>query len=385
MTMLVCAILAAFVWLTLVFGRGGFWQVREAPKASGPMSHARVVAVIPARNEASGIASTVESLLRQDHPGDLSIVLVDDHSADGTADLARAAAAAVGAVGRLEIVPARDLPAQWTGKLWAVSEGLRQAETRQPDYILLSDADITHAPDNVSTLVRRAERDSLDLVSLMVRLSTATWAEKALIPAFVFFFFMLYPPRWAANPRSKMAAAAGGCMLVRPEVLDRIGGIAAIRGALIDDCALAQAIKSAGGRIRLDPSRHTVSSRVYGSAGEIWEMIARTAFTQLHYSVALLLGTVLAMSLTFAAPPLLTVFARGPAQWLGALTWVAMGVAYYPTLRLYDRSPLWTLTLPLVAVFYSGATVGSAVNYWRGRGGQWKGRAQAVRSRSSTA
>ena len=385
MAVVVCAILVAIVWLTLVFGRGGFWQVREAPKASGPVSHARVVAVIPARNEASGIAATIGSLLRQDQPGDLGIVLVDDHSSDGTADLARAAAEAAGAEHRLEIIPARDLPPQWTGKLWAVSEGLRHAGSQRPDYILLSDADITHAPDNVSSLVRMAERDSLDLVSLMVRLSTATWAEKALIPAFVFFFFMLYPPRWAANPRSKMAAAAGGCMLVRPDILDRIGGIAAIRGALIDDCALALAIKSAGGRIRLDPSRHTLSSRVYGSAAEIWEMIARTAFTQLHYSAALLFGTVLAMSLTFLAPPLLTLLARGPAQWLGAGAWVAMAVAYYPTLRLYDRSPLWALALPLVAVFYSAATVGSAINYWRGRGGQWKGRAQALRSPSSAA
>ena len=370
---------SGLAWLYMLVARGRFWQVAEAPPASGPRSDARVTVVIPARNEAAGIATTVRSLLSQDHRGPLGIVLVDDHSTDGTAEIARAAARGLDAEARLDIVAARDLPPGWTGKLWAVSEGLGRARVMAPDFFLLTDADITHAPDSVSTLVRRALADDLDLVSLMVRLSTETLPEKALIPAFVFFFFMLYPPRWAADPASKSAAAAGGCMLVRPAALERIGGIAAIRGALIDDCSLAAAIKGAGGRIRLDPSRTTMSSRVYGSAGEIWSMIARTAFTQLHYSILLLIGTVLGMGVTYLAPPLLALFATGAARWLGIGAWLAMAAGFYPTLRLYDRYWAWAFALPAVALFYSAATIGSAVNYWRGRGGQWKGRAQAMR------
>ena len=371
--------ISACAWLYLLFARGLFWRVAEAPSATGPMANARVTVVIPARNEAEGIAGTVTSLLTQDHPGPLGIVLVDDHSTDGTADFARAAAQALGAEDRLDIIAARDLPAGWTGKLWAMSEGLDRARATAPDFILLTDADITHASDNVSTLVRRAVADDLDLTSLMVRLSTETLVEKALIPAFVFFFFMLYPPRWAANPRSKMAAAAGGCMLVRPAALEKIGGIAAIRGALIDDCSLAAAIKGTGGRIHLAPSTTTASSRVYGSAGEIWSMIARTAFTQLHYSALLLVGTVLGLAVTYLAPPLLALFAPGPAAWLGLVAWGAMAACFMPTVRLYRRHPAWAFALPAIAAFYATATIGSAVNYWRGKGGQWKGRSQAIR------
>ena len=379
MIMTIIGTISACAWAYLLFARGLFWRVAEAPAATGPMTNARVTVVIPARNEADGIATTVTSLLTQDHPGALGIVLVDDHSTDGTADLARAAARALGAEDRLDIIAARDLPAGWTGKLWAVSEGLDRARDTAPDFILLTDADITHAPDNVSTLVRRALTGNLDLTSLMVRLSTQTLAEKALIPAFVFFFFMLYPPRWAANPRSRLAAAAGGCMLVRPAALEKIGGIASIRGALIDDCSLAAAIKRAGGRIHLAPSRTTTSSRVYGSAGEIWSMIARTAFTQLHYSALLLVGTVLGLAVTYLAPPLLALFAPGPAAWLGLAAWIAMALCFLPTVRLYGRHPAWAFALPAIAAFYSTATIGSAVNYWRGKGGQWKGRSQAMR------
>ena len=379
MIMTIIGGISACAWLYLLFARGLFWRVAVAPAATGPLTNARVTVVIPARNEAAGIAGTVTSLLSQDHPGPIGIVLVDDHSTDGTAELARAAARALGAEDRLDIIAARDLPAGWTGKLWAVSEGLDRARATTPDFILLTDADITHAPDNVSTLVRRALADDLDLTSLMVRLSTETLTEKALIPAFVFFFFMLYPPRWAANPRSRLAAAAGGCMLVRPAALEKIGGIAAIRGALIDDCSLAAAIKHAGGRIHLAPSRTTISSRVYGSAGEIWSMIARTAFTQLHYSALLLIGTVLGLAVTYLAPPLLALFAHGPAAWLGLGAWIAMAACFLPTVRLYGRHPAWAFALPAIAAFYSTATIGSAVNYWRGKGGQWKGRSQAIR------
>lgn len=368
----------ALIWLYLLVARGGFWMVSEVRPRSGPNREARVVAVIPARNEADGIERTIRSLLRQDHAGTLDIVLVDDHSSDGTAELARGAARHLGAERRLDVIAARSLPAGWTGKLWAVSEGLEHAKASAADFILLTDADITHAPDNLSTLLAQAEDQDLDLTSLMVRLSTETWAEKALIPAFVFFFFMLYPPRWAADPTATTAAAAGGCMLVRPAALDRIGGVAAIRGALIDDCALAAAIKRSGGRIRLGPSRTTTSSRVYGSAGEIWSMIARTAYTQLNHSVLLLIGTLFGMALTYLAPPLLALFATGPARWLGCAAWLAMAIAFYPTARLYGRNPVSGLALPAIALFYLGATLASALDSWRGRGGQWKGRSQAM-------
>ncbi len=369
----------ALIWSYLLLGRGGFWNIREAASIQGVPASAAVVAVIPARNEAAGIAGTVSSLLGQMHEGSLDIVLVDDHSSDGTADLARAAARALGAESRLDVIAARALPPGWTGKLWAVSEGLARAREKPAHFYLLTDADIVHAPDNVSSLVKRARKEDLDLTSLMVRLSTETTAEKALIPSFVFFFFMLYPPRMAADPRSRVAGAAGGCMLVRPAAIERIGGIAAIRGALIDDCALAAEIKRSGGRIRLDPSRTTRSSRVYDSAGEIWSMIARTAFTQLRYSWLLVSATMLAMALTYAAPPLLTILATGLARWLGFGAWLAMAFCFVPTARLYDRHPAWGVALPVIAMFYAAATLASAIAYGRGRGGRWKGRVQAAR------
>ena len=367
------------VWLYLLLARGGFWRVQEPIATSAEATDISVVAVIPARNEAVGIATTISSLLRQDHGGPLDIVLVDDHSTDGTADLARSAARALGGEDRLDIVASRDLPLGWTGKLWAVSEGLAHARNRPAQFILLTDADIIHAPDNVSSLVRRALAGNFDLTSLMVRLSTETPSEKALIPSFVFFFFMLYPPRWAADPRSTTAGAAGGCMLVRPASIERIGGIGAIRSALIDDCALAGAIKRTGGRIRLDPSRVTRSSRVYATTGEIWSMIARTAFTQLRYSSLLLLGTLLGMALTYLAPPLLALLATGLPRWLGCGAWLGMACCFYPTARFYDRTPAWGVALPAIALFYSAATFASAVAHWRGRGGRWKGRVQTVR------
>jgi hopene-associated glycosyltransferase HpnB len=377
--MILIALISAVIWVYLLAFRGGFWRVAPPVKPTGPASTASVVAVIPARNEAEGIASTIRSLLGQDHAGPLRIVLVDDHSSDGTAELAHAAAAEIpGGAERLTVIQARDLPQGWTGKLWAVSEGLDRAATLSPDFLLLTDADITHAPDNVRSLAARAERDGLDLVSLMVRLSTETLWEKACIPAFVFFFFMLYPPRWAADPMSRSAAAAGGCMLIRPKAMARIGGIAAIRGALIDDCTLAAHIKRTGGQIQLDATSETTSSRVYQSVGEIWSMIARTAFTQLGYSTPLLIGTLIGLALTYMAPPLFAIFGHGLGRWLGILVWIGMAAAFRPTLTLYGRSWLWGFALPAIALFYAAATIGSAVNYWRGKGGQWKGRAQAV-------
>jgi hopene-associated glycosyltransferase HpnB len=369
--------ISLLIWLYLLFFRGRFWAVAEPAPAPAAAQDRRVVVVIPARDEAAGIGAAVTSLLTQRYAGPLEIVLVDDHSSDGTAEIARRAAQACNAAERLTIIAARDLPPGWTGKLWAVSEGLAQAGTLAPDFLLLTDADIAHGPDNVAQLVDRAEAEQRDLVSLMVKLRCRSLAERAFIPAFVFFFFMLYPPRWAADPKLRLAGAAGGCMLIRPAALRRIGGIAAIRGALIDDCSLAAAIKHSGGSIRLDVTQDTQSLRDYESWREIWTMVARTAFTQLRYSSLLLIGTVLGLALTYLAPPLLAVFGTGPARWLGLAGWLAMALAFLPTVRFYRLNPAWALALPAIAAFYAAATIGSAVNYWRGRGGQWKGRAQA--------
>jgi hopene-associated glycosyltransferase HpnB len=366
-------------WLYLLLFRGWFWAVALPRVPPGAPSRASITVVIPARDEAAGIGAAITSLLTQDHAGPIRIILVDDHSTDGTADLARRAAEAASAGDRLTVLPARDLPPGWTGKLWAVSEGLVRAREIPSDFLLLTDADIVHGPANLSSLARRAEMELCDLVSLMVKLRCRSPAERAFIPAFIFFFFMLYPPRWAGDPRARTAGAAGGCMLIRPAALERIGGIEAIRGALIDDCALAAAVKRSGGRIRLDVTEDAHSIRDYEGWREIWGMVARTAFTQLGYSTPLLIGTVAGLAVTYLAPPLLAIFGTGAARWFGLAAWFAMALAFQPTVRFYGLNTAWALALPAIAGFYAAATIGSAVNYWRGKGGQWKGRAQAIR------
>jgi hopene-associated glycosyltransferase HpnB len=363
------AALTVAIWVYLLLGRGFFWWMREAKFADGPPPPRRVAVVIPARNETGVVGKAVASMVAQEYPGPFEVLLVDDHSADATAAIAREAGA--------RVLAARPLPEGWTGKLWALSEGLREAARSQPDYFLLTDADIVHDPHNLARLVEFAEARGYDLASLMVRLRSETTAEKALIPAFVFFFLKLYPPRWIASDRHAAAGAAGGCVLIRREALEHCGGIAAIRGALIDDCALARAVKRSGGRLWMGLSSTTHSIREYGTFGEIGRMIARSAFSQLHYSALQLAGTVAGMLAMYALPPAL---ALGFGSKLATLAWLMMMAAYLPVLRLYRLSPLWTLALPLVALFYTGATVWSALNYWRGRGGAWKGRAQARRS-----
>lgn len=360
------AALAVLIWLYLLVGRGFFWWTREARFASGPAPLRRIAVVIPARNEARLIGKAVASLTAQDYGGPFEIFVVDDHSTDGTAE------AALGA----RVLAAGPLPEGWTGKLWAVSEGIRAAAAFEADYFLFTDADVVHVPGNLSRLVAHAEAGGYDLASLMVELRCETLAERALIPAFVFFFLKLYPPRWIASARHSTAGAAGGCMLVRREALERIGGIAAIRGELIDDCALARAVKSSGGRVWLGLTSEARSIREYNSFGEVGRMIARTAFTQLGYSPLLLAGTVLGMAAIYLLPPLL---ALGFRSWPGALAWLMMMAAYAPVLRLYRRSLPWAPALPLVALFYTAATVVSAVRYWMGRGGAWKGRTLAGR------
>ncbi len=358
------------IWLYLLLARRAEWREVPIPELQ---SAPRVAIVIPARNEERTVAAAVGSLARQEYPGEFHIVLVDDESTDRTVECARAAAS----VAQLTVVRAAPLPAGWTGKLWALAEGLRYAGRFHPDYLLFTDADIVHPPANLAGLVARAQGGRYSLVSYMATLRCVTLAERALVPAFVFFFFLLYPPRWIRDPRRRTAGAAGGCILIGREALEKIGGLEAIRNELIDDCALARAVKEHGGQVWLGLSPETRSIRDYETFGEIGRMISRTAFTQLRYSIVLLAGTLFAMALVFAVPPALTLTAGEPARYLGAVAWLLMSSAYVPALRYYRRSLLWAPLLPLIALFYAGCTLDSAISHWRGAGGLWKGRVQS--------
>jgi hopene-associated glycosyltransferase HpnB len=370
------------IWVYLGLARGGFWRVRMARSAAPPLFWPSVVAVVPARDEAEVIMESLSALLVQDYPGPFNVVLVDDHSTDGTAALAENAARDLGQADRLTVLAANELPPGWAGKVWAQSEGLAAVKIHFPDaqYFFLTDADIRHAPSTVRSLVARAQTEQRVLTSLMVRLRCESLAERMLIPAFVFFFAKLYPFSKVNDVHSKVAAAAGGCMLANADALGRIGGIAAIKDALIDDCALAAKMKQQGS-IRLDLAEDSYSLRRYDDWTSIWNMIVRSAFTQLRYSPLLLAGTVLGMALTYLAPPVLAIACGGRAAWLAVAAWLVMTTTYCPMLR-YHRQPLWWAPLlPLTALFYLAATLASAWRYWRGRGGQWKGRAQAIPKR----
>jgi hopene-associated glycosyltransferase HpnB len=373
------ASLALAVWIYLLTARGGFWHCAErddwGPARLDPWP--RVAAVVPARNEADGISDSIGSLLEQDYPGSWTVILVDDDSSDGTADIARRAPMAH-ATERLRIVTGRGLPDGWTGKLWAVKQGIDAAMAlpHPPDYLLLSDADIVHSPDSLRRLVAHALRNGLVLTSLMVKLRCKSVAERAAIPAFIFFFQMLYPFSCVNRPNSKIAAAAGGCMLVRADALREAGGIDIIRGALIDDCALAKALKKCGA-IWLGLTERVRSIRPYPALADIRRMVVRSAYAQLNYSPLLLSGTVVAMVLTYLVPPLLAIFDSGVARLLGITAWTLMAIAFQPTLRLYRLSPLWGVALPAIASLYLLFTLDSAYQYVRGRGGSWKGRVQA--------
>ena len=358
------------VWIYLIAFRGRFWRVQPALERLAPANAAKVAAIVPARNEAESIARSLGSLLDQGYAGEFAIVLVDDNSTDGTAEIA----ASLAGGDRLNIVCGAPLPAGWSGKLWAVHQGLAHSAAKSADYLLLTDADIEHAPDHLPALVAKAESESLDLVSEMVRLHCETRAERALIPAFIFFFQILYPFAWVGDPGKRTAGAAGGTMLVRRAALERIGGVSRIRGKLIDDCALAREIKQTGGRIWLGHSEYAASMRVYAIWREVWQMIARTAYEQLGNSPLLLLGCIAGMSAVFLAPPFVAFFAVGFSRLAGLAAWLMMALAFQPTLRRYRRSPLWGAALPLIALFYLGATIASAARHYAGRGGAWKDR-----------
>ena len=380
--MTLAAALAIGAWLFLLVCRGGFWRshprvsfeaAEDAPREDFPS----VVAVVPARDEAGVIATCVETLLDQDYRGYFRIILVDDASEDGTAEIARAAAAARGAADRLEIVRAEPLASDWTGKMWAVAQGVRRAERHAPEYLWLTDADIAHHPRELAHLAAKAESEDRDLVSLMVYLNCETFWERLLIPAFVFFFQMLYPFHWVNDSRRHIAAAAGGSMLVRRTALEAAGSIAAIRDAVIDDCALARVIKRRGA-IWLGLAETTRSLRRYDSLKEIWAMVARSAYDQLGYSRRMLALTVAGLAVVFIAP--VAAFAHGiftgdmDESGLALIAWFLMGAAYIPTRRLYGRSGAGALALPVAALLYCAMTIDSARRHYRGRGGAWKGR-----------
>jgi hopene-associated glycosyltransferase HpnB len=381
--MVLIALSSVAVWSYLMAARGGFWRAeerddREPLPPPAPDRWPGVVAVVPARDEATLVPDTIGSLLQQRYRGPFSVILVDDQSTDGTGASAQRVAIAAGARDRLTVLKGAPLPAGWSGKLWAVAQGVRHADTlpEAPEYLLLSDADVAHPPEALAALVTRARARGLVLASLMVRLRCESWAERALIPAFVFFFQMLYPFRWVNRPERCTAAAAGGCMLVRRDAL-AAGGIEAIRGELIDDCALAKRMK-AQGLIWLGLTLRSRSLRAYPRLRDIRHMVARTAYVQLRKSPPLLAAMISGMGFTYIAPPLLALFASGAPRILGIAAWAMMALAYQPTLRFYRRSWLWGFVLPGVALAYLVFTLDSAWQHWRGRGGMWKGRAQAV-------
>ncbi len=384
MPLTILAGLSLAAWLYLMAFRGGFWRAdqRLAAIPDALANPPEVAVVVPARNEAEVIGPALASLIGQDYPGKLTIVLVDDHSDDGTRAAAEAVAAAPNRA--LHVIGPGDLPPGWSGKLWAVHAGIEAADQLAPnaEYLLLTDADIAHAPDNLTRLAAKAVAERLDLVSLMVLLACERGWARLLVPAFVFFFQKLYPFPWVNNPARPEAGAAGGCMLVRRDALARAGGIESIQTALIDDCALGARIKSlvaeGGGGIWLGLAETTVSLRPYPDLGDIWEMVARTAFTQLRYSPLLLAGTLLGMVLIYLVPPAAVLAAPagvGPAvvgAGLGA--WFLMAAAFRPTLKLYGKPAYLAPALPLAGLLYTAMTVDSAIRHWRGRSVTWKGR-----------
>jgi hopene-associated glycosyltransferase HpnB len=355
--------LALAIWLYLVSFRGAFWRSRPELAPQRPPQSPVVDIIVPARNEAATIEVVIASLLAQDYSGAFSVTLVDDSSTDGTA-------ARAGSAPKLQVIAAAAKPAGWSGKLWALHQGMRA--TSAP-VVLFTDADIVHDPRHLSTLVARLLSPPTQLVSEMVRLNCTSAAERLLVPAFVYFFQLLYPFARVNDPRSAVAAAAGGTVLLFREALERVGGIEAIRAALIDDVTLAKAIKTTG-PIYLGHSGLATSLRTYPSARDVWEMIARTAFTQLHYSAPLLVLTLLGLVLVFLVPAWGLLFAHGWGLAAGAAAYVLMSVSYLPTLKRYGQHWSLGMALPLVALFYMSATLGSAIKWWSGRGTAWRGR-----------
>ncbi len=391
-------VLAAIAWTYLVIGHGGYWRTSQwlPPVSRDPDTWPDVVAVVPARNEAEMLPVTLPALLGQEYPGTLTVIVVDDRSSDGTAEVA----AKLGA-GRLKMIAGTAAPAGWAGKVWAMAQGLGAAgippaagtNPAPGGYVLFTDADIALAARTLRDLVAAAEADDRDLVSQMALLRTATGWERVVVPAFVYFFAQLYPFRRVNVPGSRTAAAAGGCMLVRRDALAKSGGLAPIGGALIDDVALGRMIKRQRGRCWLGLSRQVVSVRPYPRLGSLWQMVARSAYVQLNYSPALLAGTIIGLLFLYVLPPAGAVAGlagllsggaapqdAGPAALTagaGLAGWALMSLSYLPMLRLYRLSPLRAPSLPLIALLYAGMTADSARRHHTGRGAEWRGRTNA--------
>jgi hopene-associated glycosyltransferase HpnB len=378
---LLLSIIVLLIWVYLLLFHARFWQVlRFLLPVGRPTEQRRVAVIISARNEADVIGRSIGSLVNQEFA---ALFVVDDDSTDGTADAALAAARMAGFSDKLTVIRGSQLPAGWTGKVWAMHQGWQHAKMIDPDYILLTDADIDHAPDDLAHLIAQAERGSYELVSMMVKLHCETLAEKFLIPAFVYFFFLLYPPEWVSQTGRRVAGAAGGCMLLRPSALERAGGFESIHSEIIDDCALAARVKGCGGQIWLGMAQKTRSIRGYRTLTNLRQMIARTAFNQLHHSFLLLIACLAAMLLIFVVPLALVWSGRRTTGWIAVLACILMFTTYVPVLRLYRIKILSAVTLPFAALFYMYATLCSAVNYWLGKGGGWKGRVQdAVHEKS---
>jgi hopene-associated glycosyltransferase HpnB len=362
-------------WIYLLGFRSMFWLSRERDHGDVGLCGIwpSVTAIVPARDEASMIVHSAGSLLAQDYPGDFRILVVDDQSSDGTVQSARALSGG----DRLEVLRGVEPPQGWTGKLWALKQGVTHAAGRQPDYFWFTDADIVHSPDNLKRLIARAEGGGLVMVSLMAKLRCESFAEHFLIPAYVFFFAMLFPFSRVNRPDDPTAAAAGGCIVLRREALERAGGIDSIHRVIIDDCALGRRMKGQG-PVYLALTECAVSLRPYPRVRDIRQMVARSAYAQLRYSPFLLFGTLAGMTGIYAAPPFIALLGGGGARIAAALSWLCMAVAFQPMLHFYRRSPLWGLALPAIGIFYAAFTLDSAIQFWRGRGGMWKGRFQTM-------
>jgi hopene-associated glycosyltransferase HpnB len=373
------SLVSLLAWLWLLLGQGFFWRTdQRLPERRPPGSWPEVAVVVPARDEAEVLEASLGSLLAQKYPGRARVVLVDDGSTDGTGGIARRLAESEGSL-PLTVASPGEPPSGWTGKLWALRHGVELAERQgTPQYLLLTDADIAHGPESLAELVSAAEAGRLDMVSQMARLRTSTRWEKLIVPAFVYFFAQLYPFRWSNRPGSRTAAAAGGCSLVRADALERAGGVAAIRGAVIDDVSLARLVKRGGGRIWLGLADQVDSIRPYPELGQLWRMVSRSAYAQLRHSPALLAGTVLGLALVYLVPPVATIAGAAagdrPVLALGGCAWLIMAASFIPMLRYYRLSPAGALLLPFTAALYLLMTVDSALQHQRGRGAAWKGR-----------
>ncbi|MFJ2511509.1 glycosyltransferase [Streptomyces griseoviridis] len=378
------AAVSLVAWLWLLLCQGFFWRTDvRLPPREDPGRWPSVCVVVPARDEAAVLPASLPSLLAQDYPGPAEVFLVDDGSTDGTGEVARALAAEHGGL-PLTITSPGEPPAGWTGKLWAVRHGIALTRAREPEFLLLTDADIAHAPDSLRTLVAAAGSDGsgrFDLVSQMARLRVESGWERLVVPAFVYFFAQLYPFRRIGRAGSRTAAAAGGCVLLRADVAERARIPDAIRHAVIDDVALARAVKGAGGRVWLGLAERLDSVRPYPRLDDLWRMVSRSAYAQLRHSPALLAGTVAGLAVVYLVPPvaLAVGLAAGNAAVAvpGGLAWLVMTGTYLPMLRYYGLPSRLAPLLPFTAFLYLLMTVDSAVRHYRGRGAAWKGRTYA--------